>query len=93
MTYFLFNSDLGEPTKATFIGNTFTIYYHNNITVSIEDTGEGYLVIDTSPGSKVKKVLIDYSLMSDLATAMKIFAKENGQTEGDYWSIYKGEKI
>lgn len=92
-TYFLHHPDLGEPTKALYAENKVTFFYRNNITVSIEDTGNGYEVRDTSPGAKAKKVLIDYSLMCDIAAAMKIFAREDKSVAVDYWTIYRGEKL
>lgn len=92
-TYFLHHPDMDKPTEALYAESKVTLFYQNKVTVSIEDTGEGYEVRDTSPGAKTKKVLIDYSLMADIMAAVKIFAREDNATEANYWTIYRGEKL
>lgn len=93
-TYFFHHSDLDEPTTASYDKNKVTLYYCNKITVSIEDTGDGYEIRDTNPGAGNKKIYIDYSLMSDIMAAIKIFARETkSPSEINYWTIYRGEKL
>ena len=92
--YFFHHPDLDEPTTASYSKNKVTLYYCNKITVSIEDTGNGYEIKDTNPGSGNKKISIDYSLMADIMAALKIFERETrSPTEINYWTIYRGEKL
>lgn len=92
--YFFFNGDIGEPVIATWTEGNVTIRYSDTIETVITDTGEGYAIAETSPAWKEAKItLLDYSLTADIFAALKIFNQNSDSGEGEYWTVFQGEKL
>ena len=90
--YFLFSGD-GGGSSAKLTKNTVTITHHETAYFTITDTGNGYEIVEKSPGGGTKKYSIDYGTMADLIAAFRIFRHDNHKLYGDYWTVYEGEKL
>lgn len=91
-TYFLLAPDV-EHSTATYTDGKVTIVHSESAYVQVIDTGSGYQINDTSPGKGTVTHNIDYALAADLFAALKIFYHNADKINGEYWTIFQGEKI
>jgi len=90
-TYFLLAPDV-EHSTATYTTDRVTVVHSENAWVQVIDTGSGYQINDTSPRNGTVTHSIDYALAADLFATLKIFY-HNDKINGEYWTIFQGEKI
>lgn len=90
-TYILFAADVVHSTAVCTNGRVTIVHGENNSTQLI-DTGSGYCLHDISPSGAVTYNL-DYAVAADLFAALKIFYHNADKINGEYWTIFQGEKI
>lgn len=69
------------------------ITHNEHSYLQVIDTKNGYQVTDVSPLGGTKVYNIDYAAMADLFAALKIFYHNADKKNGEYWTIFQGEKI
>jgi hypothetical protein len=92
LNYFLLAPDVGH-SAATYHAGRITIVHSDEAYFQILDHGSGYEITDVSPGGGTKKISVDYSLAADLFASLKIFYHNADKINGEYWTIFQGEKI
>jgi len=91
-TYFLLAPDVIDST-ATYTKNRVTVVHDEDSYIRVIDNGNGYEITDVSPNGGTKKIDMDYALAADLFAALKIFYHNAGKVNGEYWTIFQGEKL
>ena len=92
-TYFLLAPDVEYSSTATYTDGKVTIVHSENAWMQVIDTGSGYQINDTSPVKGTVTYSIDYALAADLFAALKIFYHNADKVNGEYWTIFSGEKL
>lgn len=90
--YFLFAKDTWH-SSATYHAGRVTIAHNDEAYFEILDHGSGYEITDVSPLGGTKKISLDYSMAADLFAALKIFYHNADKINGEYWTIFQGEKL
>jgi hypothetical protein len=90
--YFLFSPDT-QHSSAVYTQNRVFITHTEYAYVEIIDTGSGYHIKDVSPLGGTKIYDVDYSLAADLFAALKIFYHNADKINGEYWTVFQGNKI
>lgn len=91
-TYFLLAPDV-EHSTATYTLDKVTVVHNESAYVQVIDTGSGYQINDNSPGKGMVTHSIDYALAADLFASLKIFYHNAEKYNGEYWTIFQGEKL
>ncbi len=65
---------------------------HNQGCVQVIDTGNGYHIHDVNPGG-THTYYLDYAVAADFFAALKIFYYNADKVNGEYWTIFQGEKL
>lgn len=89
--YILFAPDVTYSTAICTNGRV-TIVHGENSSTQLIDTGNGYCLHDISPKGAVTYNL-DYSVTADLFAALKIFYHNADKVNGEYWTVFEGDKI
>lgn len=89
--YILFAPDVAYSTAICTNGRV-TIVHGENHSTQLIDTGSGYCLHDISPSGAVTYNL-DYSVTADLFAALKIFYHNADKVNGEYWTVFQGNKI
>lgn len=91
-TYFLIAPDVIH-SAATYMDGKVTIAHNEDSYVSVVDTGNGYHISDTSRVNGTVTYDLDYAVMADIFAALKIIYHNSNRLNGEYWTVFSGEKL
>lgn len=91
-TYFLIAPD-AIHSAATYTEGKVIIAHNEDSYVSVIDTGNGYHISDTSRVNGTVTYDLDYALAADFFAALKIIYHNSSRLNGEYWTVFQGEKL
>lgn len=91
-TYFLIAPDVIH-SAATYTEGRVTIAHNEDSYVTVVDTGNGYHISDTSRVNGTVTYDFDYALAADFFAALKIIYHNSSRLNGEYWTVFEGEKL
>lgn len=90
-SYFLTSKE--DHATACYTTDKVVVTHHEKAHFTIIDNGNGYSITDISPGSGTLTYEMDYAVMADLFAALKILYHNADKEQGEYWTVFCGEKV